>query len=246
MYKAVKKLALTVVPKRFLLKNELFFRSLFAINYRGKNHTCNICTHSLKRFIVIDDGDVLCPFCGSRARTRRLYDILTTEKLLSGRILHFSPSRSLYRVLSKEKSIDYVSTDFEDEFIATHRYDITAIDCPDNSFDLIICYHILEHIEDDSAAMRELFRVLKPGGACLVQTPFKEGTDVYEDFSITSKEGRLKAFGQDDHVRIYSVDGLLQRLKTNKFTVSKQKEFKEDTRFGFTPETVLFLKKPVS
>lgn len=244
MYKAVKKLALTVLPKGFLVKNELFFRSLFALRYKGKNHECTICNHSLKKFITLDDGDLLCPFCGSRARTRRLFYILNSEELIKGNILHFSPSRSLYRVLKKNKAIQYTSTDYEDEFIADHAYDITNIACEDHTFDLIICYHILEHIEKDQKAMQELHRVLKPGGVCLIQTPFKEG-EIYEDFSIVSEEGRLQAFGQKDHVRIYSVKGLKARL-SNYFASITSKEYAADTHKGFTPETVLFLKKNVS
>ena len=243
MYKAVKKLALTIIPNGFLLKNELFLRSLFAQRYKGKNHTCVLCEHSLKKFIVLDDNDLLCPFCGSRGRTRRLFNTLTTQDLLVGSILHFSPSRSLYRILSKNKAIQYISTDYEDEFIAEHHYDITNIACPEHSFDLIICYHILEHIEDDQKAMQELYRVLKPGGICLVQTPFKEGDDIYEDFSITTKEGRLQAFGQDDHVRIYSVKGLTERLKKNNFTDVTIHNYTEDAVHGCAAETVLFLKK---
>lgn len=246
MYTAVKKLAYTLIPKRFLLKNELFFRSLFAQRYKGKNHTCPICEHSLKSFITLDDGDLLCPFCGSRSRTRRLYGILTTEGLLQGKVLHFSPSRSLYRKFSKNSTIAYSSTDYEDEFIAEYKYDITDIDCADNSFNVIICYHILEHIENDLKAMEELYRVLQPGGTCLVQTPFKEGTGVYEDDSITSETGRLEAFGQEDHVRIYSVDGLKNRLLASGFTDISVKNYGEEHHEGLAPETVLFLKKPLS
>ena len=122
MYKAVKKLDLTIIPKDFLVKNELFFRSLFAQRFKGKDHLCNICENSLKKFIILDDGDQLCPFCGSRPRTRRLFQILNSEEILKGNVLHFSPSRSLYRLLSKDQNIQYTSTDYEDEFIADHQY----------------------------------------------------------------------------------------------------------------------------
>lgn len=243
MYKAVKKLALTIIPKDFLVKNELFFRSLFAQRFKGKDHHCNICENSLKKFIILDDGDQLCPFCGSRPRTRRLFQILNSEEILKGNVLHFSPSRSLYRLLSKDQNIQYTSTDYEDEFIADHKYDITNIDCPDAHFDLIICYHILEHIEKDQKAMQELHRVLKPGGICLVQTPFMGRNGIYEDASITSNEGRLEAFGQEDHVRVYSVAGLKDRLQDNLFTHVQHKEYAEDPYKGFAAETVLFLRK---
>jgi len=91
----------------------------------------------------------------------------------------------------------------------------------------------------------ELFRILKPKGIAIIQTPFKEG-DIYEDFSIQSKEGRLKYFGQEDHVRIYSIEGLKNRLKQTNFNVDTKKfrSSEEDQIFGFREgEVVLFAQK---
>lgn len=242
MYQTLKKLALSVVPRKTLIKNEVFFRSVFAFHLRGKRSECTVCKSGLKKFIEIPDGDLLCPFCGSRARTRRLYSILNESDLIYGKILHFSPSRSLYRLLKKNKNIAYFSTDYEDEFIAEHRYDITQIPLENDFFDLIICYHILEHIENDKKAMEELHRVLKHNGICIIQTPFKEG-NIYEDFSKTTPQERLEAFGQDDHVRIYSVKGLQERLKENGFQSVEIKTFPENALYGFMKETVLIAKK---
>ena len=216
MYNFLKKIAKSILPKSFLFKNEVLFRKLFSFRYRGTTYTCNVCKTGLKKFILIGKRDLLCPICGSRSRSRRVYHILKNDQLLSGSILHFSPTRALYRLLKKNTSITYIATDFENEFIADHSYDITNIDLPDNSIDVIICYHVLEHITEDTKAMTELYRILKPKGTCLIQTPFKEGA-IYEDDSITTEEGRLKAFGQKDHVRIYSVEGLINRLKTANF-----------------------------
>ncbi|RMA56729.1 methyltransferase domain-containing protein [Ulvibacter antarcticus] len=244
MYSVFKKLAKRLLPKKLLYKHETFLRSVFAFHYRGKIYQCNTCNHSLKSFVELDDHDLLCPFCGSRARTRRLYSILKENALIKGDILHFSPSRSLYRILNADKNITYHSTDFEDEFIAQFQYDITNIPCDDDSFDLIICYHILEHIIEDTEAMKELYRVLKPGGLCLIQTPFKEGNDIYEDYSIISEEERLKAFGQEDHVRVYSVHGLKERLEKAGFTIEIQSFSEEkNNREGFLSETVLEARK---
>jgi len=88
----------------------------------------------------------------------------------------------------------------------------------DNFFDRIICYHILEHIPDDRKAMVELFRVLKPGGTMLLQTPFREG-EIFEDPAITKADERMKYFGQEDHVRVYSVKGITERLGQAGFQV---------------------------
>lgn len=242
MYQRLKKIALSVIPKKILFENEELLRSLYAFPFRGNNHRCTICGHGLKKFIQLPDGDLLCPFCGSRSRTRRLYSLLKENDLIRGKVLHFSPSRSVYRLLKKNPDIDYFSTDYEDEFLADYKYDITMIPLGNDAFDLIICYHILEHIENDSQAMIELQRVLKPNGSCIIQTPFKEG-DIYEDFSIKSPDERLKAFGQKDHVRIYSVEGLRNRLLKSGFKGIETKTFTSDSRFGFIDETVLIAKK---
>lgn len=242
MYETLKKLAISVVPRKFLFKNELAFRSVFAFHLSGKNHKCTVCNRGLKKFIEIADGDLLCPFCGSRSRTRRLYQILLKNNLLQGKVLHFSPSRSIYRLLKNNSAITYFSTDYEDEFIAEYQYDITDIPLEDNFFDLIICYHILEHIEKDIKAMQELHRVLKPGGICIIQTPFKDG-DIYEDYSIKTPEERLKAFGQEDHVRIYSVEGLQERLNIIGFDTNETHTLSAKEESGFREETILIITK---
>jgi len=243
MYSVLKKITKLIIPKRFLYKNELFFRSIFAFHYRGKEHNCTICNQNVKGFITLKGRDLLCPFCGSRSRTRRLYQVLQEKSLLKGTILHFSPSRSLYRVFKNISDINYYSTDYEDEFIAEYHYDITQIDCKDNTFDLILCYHILEHIIEDEKAIRELHRVLKPNGICFIQTPFKEVNDIFEDLSISSKEDRLIAFGQEDHVRVYSVEGLVKRLKENLFEKVVLEDFEENSYFGFKKETIIMVQK---
>jgi SAM-dependent methyltransferase len=157
-------------------------------------------------------------------------------------VLHFSPPSALSRCLRGASLSEYVTTDFEDEFVADEQYDITNIDRSDNSFDLIICYHVLEHIPDDRAAMRELYRVLAPGGLCLIQTPFREG-EIYEDGTITDAAGRLAAFGQEDHVRVYSVAGLVGRLETAGFSVDAR-QYSGDEFYGWRDgETVLWARK---
>jgi ubiquinone/menaquinone biosynthesis C-methylase UbiE len=177
-------------------------------------------------------------------RDRRLYDVLKKENLLQGKILDFSPSRALYRKFKKTPGIEYFSSDFANEFISDYQFDITDIKLGDNFFDLIICYHILEHIPDDRKALAELFRVLKPGGNIFLQTPFREG-GVFEDPAKKTGEERSIWFGQKDHVRIYSIEGLSGRLKRAGFRVNVL-EFNEEllNHSGFSEkEVVLSCKK---
>ena len=183
--------------------------------------------------VLVENGNLVCPVCGSLPRTRRLWKLLNENYLKPEiKVLDFSPSRALYRKLKKNKNIHYFPTDFENEFLADYCFDINNIDSESESFDLIICYHILEHIDSDQQAMKELFRVLKTDGTCLIQTPFKDG-ETYEDFSIKTKEDRLKHFGQDDHVRIYSISGLKERLEKSGFLVDVQ-TFPKDDFFGLS------------
>lgn len=233
MYKTLKQVVKNIIPQKFLFENEVMLRSLIYPIYKGKKHECNICKKQLKSFVLVENGNWVCPVCGSLPRTRRLWKVLNENYLEPGiKILDFSPSRAIYRNIKTNNDYHYFPTDFENEFLADYRFDITKIDAESESFDLIICYHILEHIESDQLAMNELFRVLKPEGTCLIQTPFKDG-ETYEDFSIKTKEDRLKHFGQDDHVRIYSVNGLRDRLEKSGFSVEVQ-TFAQNDFFGLT------------
>jgi SAM-dependent methyltransferase len=219
MYEGLKKVAKSILPKSFFQKNEDFIRSIVALKYKGNNYTCNVCNYNLSTFIELEKKDKLCPKCGSLSRTRRLWKFINEEIGLSNKkILHFSPPKCLREAISKSDPKVYITTDYEGEFSATKRLDIENIDEPDASYDLIICYHVLEHIVHDLKAMEELYRITKKGGQCVIQTPFKEG-DIFEDFSKKTKKERLKYFGQEDHVRIYSVEGLKNRLESVGFQV---------------------------
>lgn len=244
MYTIAKKLFHTLFGKDFLLKNEEFFRSIYALGFSGNKHQCTICDKKLSRFIILPhNNDKLCPKCGSLARDRRLWKLENENYIKDGMtMLDFSPSRSLARKLKKQKNIRYISTDLSGNFIADEQYDITDINLPSESIDLLACYHVLEHIDNDAKAMSELYRVLKKGGIAIVQTPFKEG-NIYEDFSITSPEEREKHFGQDDHVRIYSVEGLKDRLENTGFA-TEIITFREDIYYGLSDnETIFILRK---
>lgn len=243
MYNFLKSIIKSFIPQNVLVKNEENFRKILKPLYKGKNHQCNVCETQLKNFAKLNNGDLICPVCGSISRTRRLYKLLNEEFIVPDiAILDFSPFRILYRKWKKKTNIQYFATDFGTDFIADYRYDITNIDCKDETFDLIICYHILEHIVDDKKAMSELYRVLKKNGTVLIQTPFKEG-EIYEDYSIVTEKERLKHFGQEDHVRIYSVEGLKERLQDSGFFVNV-KIFEKDIYLGLQKnETVIICKK---
>jgi len=244
MYGIAKKLALKIIGKKNIFKYEQTLRKIYAIGYTGTTHECNICNKKLSHFIILShNNDKLCPSCGSLARDRRLWQIENSGFIKKGiTFLDFSPSRSLSNKLKKVTGITYISTDLSGNFNAVHQYDITDIKLSDESVDLIACYHILEHIDNDTKAMHELYRILKPGASALVQTPFKDG-DIYENPAITDPKDREIHFGQDDHVRIYSINGLKSRLENVGFTVEVN-TFKAGFYHGLTEnETVFILHK---
>jgi len=216
------------------------FRKVFSLFLRGNKYHCPVCEGSFSRFIKLGNGELLCPGCGSLPRDRRLYQFLANEDLLHGNMLDFSPSRALFRAFKKAPTFGYYSSDLSGNFLSGHHFDITAISKPDHFFDLVICYHVLEHISQDRQAMNELFRVLKPGGILLVQTPLREGA-TFEDPGIKTEEERARHFGQKDHVRIYSKEGLSDRLGSAGFDVTMMEFIEEPfNRSGFSEQEILF------
>ena len=247
MYQNIKYFIKKIVPKKIFFEHEETLRSCFSLFYSGKNYQCNICGKYLRLFIPLSNADSLCPNCGSLKRNRRLWSLLETEFLVPNSVvLDFSPSRCLYRKMKKKKNINYQSTDLSGDFIADYRFDITNLEIADNTFDLIICYHILEHIDNDILAIKELFRVMKPGAKALIQTPFKDG-EIYEDNNIITKEDRIKHFGQDDHVRIYSVSGLKKRIEICNFLVEIKENFSSENKHYLDKnEKILVITKPLN
>ncbi len=242
MYEKIKIALKRIIPTEFIRSNENYLRAMLALGYTGSEFQCNICNFKMRKFITLDNGDKLCPKCGSLGRTRKLWNRIENE-VDGKRVLHFSPSKSLRRKLEALAHVDYVTTDYMGEFEAMKNLNIESIEEPDSSYDVIICYHVLEHIENDKTALLELHRVLVVGGTCFIQTPFKEG-EIYEDNSIKSESDRLKHFGQNDHVRVYSALGLKTRLEDAGFQVQIEKySALETNRNGFAKgETILVAK----
>jgi SAM-dependent methyltransferase len=240
MYKFLKNSVTLFVPKKILFRIEPILRNFFALSKRGTHHECTICNFKNSQWILLPNTDKLCPKCGSLSRDRRLWQLLKEQYIKPKiHVLDFSPSRALFRKWKKEHNMYYKASDLSGDFIADVTYNITQIPEKDNTFDIITCYHVLEHVIDDVKAMSELFRVLKPNGTVFIQTPFKED-DIYEDYTITSESERLKHFGQEDHVRIYSVNGLKKRLESVGFTITVR-EFEKNDYLGFSANEILLI-----
>lgn len=162
-----------------------------------------------------------CPRCGSLERHRLFWLHLMDQvwgKLPGGKkdVLHVAPEPFFVDNLKYKPDINYVSGDLMMSG-SMAKLDLTNIQFWDEQFDLLICSHVLEHIPDDVSAMREMYRILRPGGFLLAMVPIR-GEKTYEDFSITDPEECIKHFGQDDHVRMYGRD-IRERLEHAGFAV---------------------------
>jgi len=136
----------------------------------------------------------------------------------SKKMLHVAPEPSLTAKFEAAPNIEYISSDLDPK-AAMIQMDITDIHLPDNSFDVIYCSHVLEHVPDDRKAMRELARVLRPNGWAILAVPFFRKDKTFEDPSITSEADRDRVYGQSDHVRAYGPD-FVDRLRESGFDVT--------------------------
>lgn len=163
-----------------------------------------------------------CPHCASLERHRKLYILM--EKLdwhkENMRVLHFAPESIFYKLFSSFTDIDYWPVDLDPEIKGVKKaVDITNITFDDDSFDLIMCTHVLEHVPDEKKALYELHRVLKPKtGIALLNVPICNEPTTLEKPEYNTPELRLKYYGQEDHVRLYGVD-YPEHLRAAGFTV---------------------------
>ena len=192
--------------------------------YFGFDHQCNICGRQLRTFNrgKATQNELECPFCMSRPRHRTAFiyfnqrtDIFEAKPK---RMLHVAPEPSLGPKFRSARSVDYLSADL-DPSSAMVQMDITDIHLTDNSFDVIYCSHVLEHIPDDRKAMRELARVLKPGGWAILAVPILRTDKTFEDPNIKTAMDRERIYGQSDHVRMYGPD-FVDRLRESGFDVT--------------------------
>lgn len=186
---------------------------------------CPCCGGRYRKFLAYGRprrNGARCPGCGSLERHRAIWLYLTqVVGVLDGphRVLDVAPAPFISAGFQRATEIDYLSVDLESP-LAMSRMDVTNLDLPDQAFDVVLCSHVLEHVPDDRAAMRELARVLRPDGTAILQTPWDPDLAVTdEDPSITDVAEREQRFGQSDHIRMYGRD-LLDRLAEAGWRVS--------------------------
>ena len=223
------KYILNTIPRPFLIKASYWVRPLFAFYLKGTRYTDPIDGKSFRKFLPYGYGtqrpNVLSPSTLSLERHRLLWlylqeetDFFDAEK--SKKVLHMAPEQCFLKRFKKLSHIDLITADLYSPIVDV-KADICDLPFEDDSFDMIFCNHVLEHISDDKKAMQELYRVLKKGGLAILQIPQDYARETtYEDFSITSHEERAQHFGQYDHVRVYGSD-YFDRLRSVGFKVEE-------------------------
>ena len=220
------KVILNTVPRPLLIKLSYVIRPFIAFYLKGNKYTDPIDNKSFRKFLPygyeVQRQNVLSPSTLSLERHRLLWLYLTNETNFftsKKKVLHMAPEQCF---LSRFKKLnhEYITADI-DSPIADVKADIVNLPFTDNSFDVVLCNHVLEHIQDDTKAMKELFRVMKKGGMGIFQVPQDLNRDItFEDNSITDPKERAKIFGQYDHVRVYGRD-YFDKLRSVGFKVEE-------------------------
>lgn len=241
----------------------------------GCARTCAACGRRLGRFLPYQGGryrmpalmsalDVVgsdlsqfeCPWCGAHDRERHLFLYMRASGLLDQlsqtAVLHFAPERRLTGVIGLARPRVYIKGDLYPNAPDVQRMDLLAVPFDAESFDLVIANHVLEHVSDDRAAVREIFRVLRPGGYAILQTPFSAKLQrTWSDPGIDDAPSRLHAYGQEDHVRLFGSD-IFDRIAESGLVpcIAVHAELLADfdaARYGVNPREPFFLfRRPVA
>lgn len=232
---------LRTIPRPILIRLSLVFQKISPLLYAGNRYEDPINGKTYRKFLpygysgIAKRSNVLSPGTMSLERHRLLWLYLKNKTdffTRPSKMLHIAPEQCFYKLFRNMKHLDYTTGDYNSP-IADIRFDLHEAPFPDNTFDVIFCNHVLEHVDDAAQCMRELYRIMKPGGWGIFQVPLDTNRqETYEDKSITSPEEREKHFWQKDHVRLFGLD-YGRKLEAAGFTVTE-----EDYTRELTPELV--------
>ncbi len=246
-------LALKYIPRPWLIRLSMVMRVIGPIIYSGNNFTDPIDGRSYRKFLPYGysgriRNNAMSPGTNSLERHRLLYLYLKistkffTKKL---KVLHIAPEQCFYYRFKQLNNLEVISGDIESPLADIH-FDLHQIPLKENTFDVIFCNHVLEHVNNDITCLNELYRVMKPGGWGIFQVPFVRGTKkTIEDPSITDPAERERRFLQYDHVRLYGED-YPERLESIGFRVEtvilgRTLPEKDVKRFGIPKNEPLFV-----
>ncbi len=213
-----------IFPRQTLIRFSALFSFLIRPFYIGNKVECPVCGKHFRKFLPYGYGKAmdnrLCPYCLSLERHRLIWLYLKQRSNFFEaplKVLHFAPEQPFLKRFKALKNLDYTTADL-DSPIADLHLDVANIDLPDDQYDVVICNHVLEHVNDVNKAFSEIKRILKPGGWAILMVPINPDVDTWEDPSITDPEERKRCFGQYDHVRQFGRD-YAQVLEKAGFTV---------------------------
>jgi SAM-dependent methyltransferase len=202
----------SVVPKKFRPALRAAYKKHL---YKGNKVECPCCGGQFSQFLPFGYRqkrlNAQCPQCNALERHRLLWMYLRNETRLfhpdqHAKVLHVAPEACFEEAFRKIPNVDYLSIDLENPR-AMQKMDLTNLPLVDNSFDVIFCIHVLEHIPDAAQAIREMYRVLKPGGLGIILVPIDRNLPkTLDDPTIVTPEDRTRFYGQYDHVRQYGLD----------------------------------------
>lgn len=213
--KKLYKFLINSIPRPILIRLSYPFKLVAPILYKGDQVECPVCERKFRKFLsygsnVVHRENVLCPYDLTLERHRLMWLYLKNEsnffKADHLNVLHIAPEQCFHKTFKKQQNLDYLTGDLLSP-IADMHFDLHKIPLDDNRFDVVICNHVLEHVDDALQCMRELHRVMKPGGWGIMQVPQDMSREVtYEDPSIVTPEDRELHYWQYDHVRLFGRD----------------------------------------
>lgn len=202
------------------------------------------------RVIGSDVNNFECPWCGCNDRERHLLLYIEAlnlgKRLEAAKVLHVAPEKTLRKFILDQQPSAYLAADLARKPFINSQMNVENLAVPSNAIDVVIANHVLEHIENLDAALSEFFRVLKPGGVAILQTPYSETLcSTFSDPGINNDEGRLEAYGQEDHLRLFGRDvfnriteaGFLSRVLRHEEALAHV----DSKRWGINPREPLFL-----
>lgn len=198
---------------------------------KGNEVECPVCSSQYKKFLPygrVARENALCPNCLALERHRLMWLYLKNETdffTAPLKVLHVAPEHCFIDRFEKLSNLEYLTADIESP-LAKVKMDVHSIPFPDNSFDVIFCNHVLEHVEDDILACSEFNRVLKPGGWGILQSPVYPMEKTFEDKTITDPAERERIFGQRDHVRKFGKD-YAERLRKSGLNIEENQFVKQ-------------------
>ena len=221
--------ALNHIPRSWLQRLASWAVPIMGIAYLGRGRECPLCGSRRRKFMpygyVTSREDALCPRCLALERHRMIWLWITRHTDLlerRPRLLHIAPEVSLMRHLKPlyGNSGNYITADLESPLADLH-FDVQQIPLSDGSIEVVICNHLLEHVENDAVALKELHRILCHGGWGILLVPEdRRRATTFEDDSVTDREERTRLFGQYDHRRVYGRD-YDDRLRSAGFRVAR-------------------------